>query len=404
MSTDNNAEESLLYGEEPVSLVVPKNTTGKWRSYTFFMIFVVTVVVVGVFAVTSSDRYAAASTALLHQRLELVKQGKIKYAKLSSNEHAMLFDDFKTTYGKKYDTTTEEKERYATFVSNMEKIDARNEKEQQAGGTAIHGVTQFADISSGEFKKFYLGYVAPSDKIRNKALPAAKIKKYKGTATSVNWAGIYTPAINNQGYCGSCWAFSTIEQTESDSIRAGLLTTSDTLSVQQLIACDNSENAPDIVQNFGCQGGNTETAYMYIAYVGGLVSAADYPYTSFYGDANPDDCEFVPKEYKVTVSGFHKVVGESAMQDYVMSTGPLSVCLDATGWETYQGGIMSACGDAVNHCVQVVGIDTGNGYWIVRNSWGTSWGINGYIWLKSGQNTCSITTDPTYVTPAAVSR
>ena len=393
-------EESLLVGEPSATTT----TNGKWRGYAFFVVFVVTVVVVGVFAITSSDRYAAASTAMLHQRLELVKQGKIKYATLSSSEHVMLFDDFKSRYGKTYDTTSEEKERYATFLNNMEKIDARNEKEQKAGGTAIHGVTQFADISSGEFKKFYLGYVAPTDKIRNKALSPTKVKQYKGSATAVNWAGIYTTAINNQGYCGSCWAFSAVEQTESDSIRAGLLTTSDALSVQQLISCDNSQNAPDIVKNFGCEGGNTETAYMYIAYEGGIDSADDYPYTSFYGDSDPDDCSSVPKNYKVTVSGFHTVVGETSMQDYVMSTGPLSVCLDATDWTSYQGGIMSSCGNEVNHCVQIVGIDTDNGYWIVRNSWGTSWGIDGYIWLKSGQNTCSITSEPTYVTPAAVSR
>ena len=88
---------------------------------------------------------------------------------------------------------------------------------------------------------------------------------------------------------------------------------------------------------------------------------------------------------------------ESAMASYVQSTGPLSVCLDASSWNSYTGGIMSTCTKNVDHCVQAVGVDTSS-YWKVRNSWGTSWGESGYIRLKYGSNTCAIANDPTYVT------
>jgi len=85
------------------------------------------------------------------------------------------------------------------------------------------------------------------------------------------------------------------------------------------------------------------------------------------------------------------------MASYVQSTGPLSVCLDANTWNSYTGGIMSVCGQSVDHCVQAVGVDASTGgYWKVRNSWGTSWGESGYIRLAYGKNTCAITNDPTY--------
>jgi C1A family cysteine protease len=84
------------------------------------------------------------------------------------------------------------------------------------------------------------------------------------------------------------------------------------------------------------------------------------------------------------------------MINYVLAKGPLSICLAASTWSSYTSGIVSSCDKNVDHCVQVVGVDTDNDYWIVRNSWGTDWGESGYIYLKTGQNTCYITYDPTY--------
>ena len=101
----------------------------------------------------------------------------------------------------------------------------------------------------------------------------------------------------------------------------------------------------------------------------------------------------------VTVTGFTKIPEETDMANYVLSTGPLSVCVDAATWSTYTSGILSVCGSQVDHCVQAVGVDTGaSPYWIVRNSWGTDWGVNGYIYLAYGQDTCAIASDATYTT------
>jgi Papain family cysteine protease len=105
---------------------------------------------------------------------------------------------------------------------------------------------------------------------------------------------------------------------------------------------------------------------------------------------------------KVTVTKYYTIDGEDDMINYVMSTGPLSVCLDASEFGSYLSGVILSCGKDVDHCVQVVGVDKDNGYWIVRNSWGSHFGQDGYIYLKTGQDTCAITTDPTYAEVAAV--
>jgi len=165
------------------------------------------------------------------------------------------------------------------------------------------------------------------------------------------------------------------------------------LSPEQIVQCDRT--------SLGCNGGWTESAYKYAQKTGGLELDASYPYTSYKGVTG--SCAVDSKKFVVTVDSYTTVSGEAAMASYVQSTGPLSVCLDATTWNSYTGGIMSECGSSVDHCVQAVGVDaSANGYWKVRNSWGTSWGESGYIRLAYGANTCSITNDPTYATVRAL--
>ena len=85
------------------------------------------------------------------------------------------------------------------------------------------------------------------------------------------------------------------------------------------------------------------------------------------------------------------------MIDYVLNTGPLSICLDASEWNTYIGGVVTTCTKHLNHCVQIVGINTIDMIWKVRNQWGIDWGENGYIYIKAGDNLCGLATDPTFV-------
>jgi C1A family cysteine protease len=167
------------------------------------------------------------------------------------------------------------------------------------------------------------------------------------------------------------------------------------LSPEQIVQCDTKA--------FGCGGGWTESAYGYVKTAGGIETDEAYPYSSYQGVTGT--CKVNTKSFVAGVTGFTTIAGSDAttieanMASYVQSTGPLSVCLDASSWNSYTGGIMTVCGNSVDHCVQAVGVDASTGgYWKVRNSWGTSWGEDGYIQLAYGKNTCDITNDPTWTT------
>jgi len=168
------------------------------------------------------------------------------------------------------------------------------------------------------------------------------------------------------------------------------LATTYILSPEQMVQCDNAA--------FGCSGGWTESAYGYVKKAGGLALESTYPYTSYQGVTGSCKTGAPPV---VTVNSYTTISGETNMANYVLATGPLSVCLDASSWNSYTGGIMSVCGDDVDHCVQAVGVNTATGgWWKIRNSWGVNWGEQGYIRLAYGANTCDITNDPTWTVVA----
>lgn len=310
----------------------------------------------------------------------------IKYADLDDTFIVNLFEEFKVKYNRKYETTDEEKLRYVYFRDFLRVIDERNGNDT----FAVHGITKFSDFSSEEFTRVSLGYKPNMNTITNAI--NIQLNKYSGNESFINWADVYTTAVKDQGYCGSCWAFSATEQIESDAIRLGLLTTSDALSPEQIVQCDTVDD--------GCDGGNTETAFEYVKKAGGLETDEVYPYTSYYDVTG--SCVSNSADYVVTVDDYYSLSDEDSMIMHIFSTGPISVCLDASSWSSYVSGIITTCGIDVDHCVQAVGINMDDGYWIVRNSWGTEWGNEGYIWLASGYNTCNIAYDPNYVEVSGV--
>jgi len=298
-----------------------------------------------------------------------------------------LFEDFKVTHGKKYSTMEEESKRFYIFVDSLKVADARNNAELKAGGSAVHGVTKFSDLSQVEFETSYL-LSDPSMSDANREV-VTSVDAPVNAGSTKDWSGKYTTAVKDQGYCGSCWAFSATEQIESDAMRT--LGVSYILSPEQITQCDTTSS--------GCNGGWTERAYNYVKKAGGIETEANYPYTSYQGVTGT--CKSSSSKFVIKVSGYTTISGETNMANYMLATGPLSVCVDASSWNSYKSGIMSTCGKSVDHCVQAVGVDT-TSYWKVRNSWGTSWGESGYIRLKYGANTCAITNDPTYVAVSKV--
>ena len=313
-------------------------------------------------------------------------------------QQQLLWDDFKATFGRTYESRDDEAARFRIFVDNLKLIDERNAAE---AGTAQHGVSPFADLTPAEFRRSFLNHdpvkaAGNQKRRRDFAAPAPLLRR---DSDLVDWTGVYTTPVKYQGFCGSCWAFSAVEQIESDYLRTGgnssiwEPTPDKGLSVQQPTSCVVYPK-PGVG---GCDGGWTENVFEYAE--AGLETDFDYPYTSSTG-GTPKACEADPALAVVKTTGYTRVSSspedEEAMAAYVQTTGPLSVCVDASEWGTYTSGVLSTCGQAVDHCVQAVGIDTKDGYWKVRNSWGTAWGERGFIRVQYGNNTCNITSDSNF--------
>jgi cysteine peptidase B len=323
----------------------------------------------------------------------LVLLGMVALASASvPNSLLAQWNRFKQDYNRVYTSSVEESQRFRNFAKNLERARELNQKMP----SARFGVTKFMDLSVEEFGDRYLmKNMPPVDQAKLNAHyhnnPA--IKAYKAPS-QFDWftQGACTP-VYNQGQCGSCWAFSATETIESYWKLAG--NTLAQLSMEQVVDCDTT--------SYGCQGGWTYSAYEYVEQAGGIDSYNSYPYTAGGGDSG--SCEFSQSNVVATISGWQYVSqndDESEMQSYLASTGPLSVCVYAEAWMTYQSGVFMAsqCQGQIDHCVQATGynMNAGTPYWIVRNSWGTDWGINGFIWLQYGQNTCSIGDVATSVT------
>jgi len=309
------------------------------------------------------------------------------------------FEAFMQEFGKTYSTPEEKAERFATFKENVEYIKKQNEE-----GGATFGINEFADMEATKFTSIYASGVKapPADQLIGAVYLGEH--KYSGAALpdSVDWvaSGAVTE-VKNQGDCGSCWSFATTGSLEGAwQVATGKLVS---MSEQQLVDCSHENN--------GCQGGMMDRAYSYVMKEA-LCTEESYPYTEVDTGTCKDptdhagNCTVVLKAGDIT--GYHDVnpSDDAAMMEAV-AKGPVAVAIEADqkSYQFYKGGVLkTACGAQLDHGVLVVGygVDGEDKYWKIKNSWGPTWGEEGFIRILRGESVdgpneeCGVLTMPTY--------
>jgi len=276
--------------------------------------------------------------------------------------------------------------RYKVFRQNMDFIGKHNDANK---GFKV-AMNQFGDLTNAEFKIYFLG-----TPYKFTGSFKTSMKQVRAPA-SYDWRaqGAVTP-IKNQGQCGSCWSFSTTGSTEG----CHFITTKSlvSLSEQNLIDCSVAQG------NQGCNGGLMTAAMQYIISNNGIDTEASYPYTT----SGPNTCTFSAANIGATLNGMVNVTAGDENDLLLKATsGPVSVAIDASqnSFQFYSSGVYyePACSTSqLDHGVLVVGwgTDSGSDYWLVKNSWGTSWGLSGYIEMsRNKQNNCGIATMATLPT------
>ena len=291
--------------------------------------------------------------------------------------------DYVSTFGKSYGTVAEFNFRSNIFKNNLVKIEEFN---ADPVNTSTVGVNMFTDRTEAEMKKMN-GYKAAEKQGNYTILDDSTL------ADAVDWRtkNAVTP-VKNQGQCGSCWAFSTTGSVEGAmAIKTGTL---QSYSEQQLVDCSSSYG------NMGCNGGLMDNAFKYIE-TASLELEADYGYT-----ARDGSCSYVASKGQGKVVSYNDVSPNSPAQlKAALAISPVSVAIEADqmAFQGYTGGVItSGCGTSLDHGVLAVGYGTdatAGDYFIVKNSWGASWGVNGYVNIGAGSsNVCGILSAASYPT------
>ena len=295
------------------------------------------------------------------------------------------FKNYISVHSKSYESESEFENRFRIFRDNMAFIRKQNSQKS----TITLGPNKFTDLTPAEFKSKYL-----SPKNAFDTEPASEEAELNlELPAQVDWRtkGAVTP-IKDQGQCGSCWAFSATGGIESAWIIAGHGMVS--LSEQQLVDCAQTYG------NHGCQGGFYRNAYNYVIANKGLTTESNYPYLAKDSTCNKSKASQV----SASISSKYNVPANNptALQAAVAQQ-PTSVSVEADQaiWQSYHSGVVtSGCGTNLDHDILAVGYDTTGStpFWIVKNSWGVSWGLSGYIQIAitTGNGVCGINMTPGY--------
>jgi len=290
----------------------------------------------------------------------------------------------------------EARERFHIFWQNLRRILFYNHIEQ---GSAVYKVNEFADMSEEEFGEKYLGFSYDGKRKEKKRF--SRGTKLRHIPESFDWTekGAVTP-VKNQGMCGSCWAFSTTGNIEGTWFLAtGELVE---LSEQELVDCDQVDQ--------GCNGGLMDNAFDEIIRLGGLETEKEYPY-----DAHVESCEFERDLAQVYINSSMDIgEDEDEIAEALIEHGPLAIALNAFGMQFYHSGVSHPLSflcspEGLDHGVLMVGFGVEKKtswrhrhprpYWKIKNSWGPSWGENGYYRIYRGKGVCGVNK---YVTTSIV--
>uniref|UniRef100_A0ACD5U4P6 Uncharacterized protein n=1 Tax=Avena sativa TaxID=4498 RepID=A0ACD5U4P6_AVESA len=283
-------------------------------------------------------------------------------------------------YGRVYKDAAEKAQRFEIFKANARFIESFNAE----GRKFSLGINQFADISNDEFKatKTNKGFIPNKVKVSTGF-------KYENMSidalpTMVDWRtkGAVTP-VKDQGQCEGIVKLST----------GNLIS----LSEQELVDCDVKG------EDQGCEGGLMDDAFKFIIKNGGLTKESSYPYSAADGKCKSGSTS------AATIKSYEDVPtnDEGGLMKAVASQ-PVSVAVDGGDmtFQFYSGGVMTgSCGTDLDHGIAAIGYGTtsdGTKYWLLKNSWGTSWGENGFLRMEKDiadkKGMCGLAMEPSYPT------
>jgi cathepsin L/cathepsin K len=295
---------------------------------------------------------------------------KSKIHELHLKDHT-AFLQWKNSQNKAYASPKEEQFRKLNFYKNLRNIESVNTDASLTYKTALN---QFSDLTEEEFVAKYTGFqpVDSADAIPhvNTGVKDDDVDWRKQGAVN---------AVKNQGQCGSCWAFSAVGAVESAWKIAGNQLAS--FSEQQLVDCSTAQG------NQGCNGGLMNYAFQYLIKVSkGIELESDYAYT-----AKDGKCAFDATKIKGTIRSY-SVIAKNDCDGllHAITNTPVSIGIAANAIMSYTSGIFNnpRCGTQLNHGVVVIGYgaEGTKEFWTVRNSWGGSWGEQGYIRFARDDN------------------